>query len=273
MNKQKKSCPKFPVGNIQPFYTGADMEQPAEIKEPVSPSLQPQPQKQRRAFKWSHVILMMLAVMIVTAAATGWIIKSTFFASPLQPVVLNSQEQTVLDNKLAAFEGSLYRAESTPAKRIPAASPDDDDVRNGVLQPEKYSEEGASRTINLTEREVNSLLANNTDLADKVAVDFSDDMVSLRVRLPLDQDVPVLGGKTLKIKAGARLAYENGHPIVIIKGVSLMGIPVPAAWLGGMKNVDLVEQSGADNGFWKQFAAGVTSLKVTDGALQMTLAE
>lgn len=249
------------------------MKQPAEIKEPVSPSLQPQPKPQRRSFKWSHVILMMLAVMVVTAAVTGWIIKSTFFASPLQPVVLTSQEQTVLDNKLAEFEGSLYRDESTPAKKITTASTDDDDVRNGVLQPEKYSEEGASRTINLTEREVNALLANNTDLADKVAVDFSDDMVSLRVRLPLDKDVPVLGGKTLKIKAGARLAYENGHPIVIIKGVSLMGIPVPAAWLGGMKNVDLVEQSGADNGFWKQFAAGVTSLKVTDGALQMTLAE
>ncbi|MBM9519989.1 arginine N-succinyltransferase [Desulforhopalus vacuolatus] len=249
------------------------MKQPSEIKEPFSPSLHLQPEQQRRGFKWSHLILMMLAVMVVTAAVTGWIIKSTFFASPLQPVVLTSQEQTVLDNKLAEFEGSLRRTESTPAKRNPTASTDDDEVQNGVLQPEKYSEEGASRTINLTEREVNALLANNTDLANKVAVDFSDDMVSLRIRLSLDKDVPVLGGKTLKIKAGARLTYENGHPVVIIKGVSLMGLPVPAAWLGGLKNVDLVEQSGAADGFWKQFAAGVTSLKVTDGALQMTLAE
>ncbi len=217
-----------------------------------------------RGFKLRHVIFIMLAVMAITAGVTAWIIKSTFFAPPLEPVVLKQQEQAVLDQKLAVFTGGLKQQQS---------SPQDQSGAEGTLAPEKYSEDGLSRTVDLSERELNALLAKNTDLADKVALDLADDLISLRIRMPMDEDVPILGGKTLKVKAGAELAYENGRPRVVIKGVSIMGIPMPSAWLGGLKNVDLVEEFGGDDGFWKQFAAGVDGIRVTEGAVKIELKE
>jgi len=39
-----------------------------------------------------------------------------------------------------------------------------------------------------------------------------------------------------------------------------MGVPIPNAWLGGIKNIDLVKEFGADKGFWKTFSDGVENL-------------
>ena len=90
--------------------------------------------------------------------------------------------------------------------------------------------------------------------------------------VPLDPDFPMLGGKTLKIKAGAELAYREGRPVVKLKGVSLMGVPMPNAWLGGIKNIDLIKEFG-EEGFWKTFADGVESIGVVEGVLKIRLKE
>jgi hypothetical protein len=58
-----------------------------------------------------------------------------------------------------------------------------------------------------------------------------------------------------------------------VKGVSVMGVPIPNAWLGGIKNIDLVEEFAAEEGFWKAFAAGVEDLEVRDGQLWIKLKE
>jgi hypothetical protein len=50
-----------------------------------------------------------------------------------------------------------------------------------------------------------------------------------------------------------------------------MGVPVPSAWLGGMKNIDLVESYGSESGFWKTFADGVDNIRIRDGSLTMVL--
>ena len=81
-----------------------------------------------------------------------------------------------------------------------------------------------------------------------------------------------MGGKILKVRAGLELAYRNNKPIVILKGISLMGVPIPNAWLGNLKDVDLVSEFG-DSGFWKAFADGVQSVRVEDGVLRVTLRE
>ena len=91
--------------------------------------------------------------------------------------------------------------------------------------------------------------------------------------LPLDEDFPFFGGKTLKASAGLELAYEHDRPIVVLKGVSVWGVPLPNAWLGGIKNVDLVKEFGADEGFWKSFADGVENIEVVDGGLVIKLKE
>jgi hypothetical protein len=52
-----------------------------------------------------------------------------------------------------------------------------------------------------------------------------------------------------------------------------MGVPLPAAWLGNLKNVDLIQQFGNDPGFWQNFAAGIRAVEVRDGQLRVELHE
>jgi hypothetical protein len=52
-----------------------------------------------------------------------------------------------------------------------------------------------------------------------------------------------------------------------------MGVPVPAAWLGGLKNVDLVSEFGAGPGFWKSFSEGVDDIRVEAGRVRIKLKE
>jgi hypothetical protein len=89
----------------------------------------------------------------------------------------------------------------------------------------------------------------------------------------VDEDFPIMGGKILKVRAGLELAYRNNKPIVVLKGISLMGVPIPSAWLGGLKNIDLVAEYGTTPGFWKSFADGVNNISVSDGELQIELKE
>ena len=137
----------------------------------------------------------------------------------------------------------------------------------------KYSEDDANRTITFTQREINGMLAKNTDLADRLAIHLSDNLASARLLIPLDPDFPIMGGKTLKASAGLELAYSDGRPRVALRGISLWGVPIPNAWLGGLKNVDLVQEFGGSSGFWKSFADGVENITLADGRLSIALKE
>jgi hypothetical protein len=61
--------------------------------------------------------------------------------------------------------------------------------------------------------------------------------------VPIDEEIPVLGGKTLRLNLGVILSYEKERPVVALKGVSLGGIPVSNTWLGNLKNKNLVKES------------------------------
>jgi hypothetical protein len=147
------------------------------------------------------------------------------------------------------------------------------DPASEALEPEAYSEAGASRSITLSERELNGLLAKNTDMAKKMAIDLSENLLSAKLLIPVDEDFPIMGGQILKVRAGMELAYRDNRPVAILKGVSVMGVPIPNAWLGGMKNIDLVGYYGAEAGFWKAFADGVDNIRIEDGNITMMLKE
>jgi len=61
--------------------------------------------------------------------------------------------------------------------------------------------------------------------------------------------------------------------VVVLQGVSVWGVPMPNAWLGGLKNIDLIEEFGAADGFWSAFADGIDDIRVEDGKLLLQLAE
>ena len=223
--------------------------------------------KEKTGLSAAKVVGIVVAAMLLTMAGTLLIVKSWLFPSPFEPVLLSKAEEQQLERKLERFDRIGGRAHRNQPDR-PREVPTEDD-----LKPEPYSEEGASREIRLSEREINGMIAQNTDLATRMVVDFANDLVSVKLLIPLDPDFPLMGGKVLKVKAGAELAFRAGRPVVILRGISVMGVPMPNAWLGGLKNIDLIQEFGADPGFWQGFADGVAAIEVRDSSLRIVLKE
>ena len=216
-------------------------------------------------FDWLHVSLLVLLTLLVSVIGTVWVVRVYLFPSEFRPVTLSQKEEQVLERKLDWLGGFSSDRSKTSATRSGAGLP--------PLKPEAYSEKGAKREVNFSEKEINALLAKNTDLAHKLAIDLSDDLVSAKLLIPVDPDFPVLGGKIIRARAGVELAYQNGRPVVVLKGISIMGVPLPNAWMGGIKNVDLIREFGENKGFWKAFADGVDYIEVEDGKLTVKLKE
>ncbi len=224
---------------------------------------------EKRHLSGMQIFLIVLATIVVTVGVTYWALRTYIFPAEFRPVELSAKEEQVLNAKLERFDtlqARRTRGASKMARQNAAEAAE-------VLEPEAYSEAGADRTITLSERELNGLLAKNTDLARKLAIDLSENLLSAKLLVPVDEDFPILGGQTLKVRAGLELAYRDSRPIVVLKGVSIMGVPVPNAWLGGMKNIDLVEYYGNETGFWKAFADGVDNIHIVDGNISMELKE
>ncbi len=221
-------------------------------------------QEGQRRFTGTQVMFLIGLTVLATALITSWWVNQYLYAATFEPTQLTMVEQKTLDAKMSQLQQRDGAQTSSPS-----STPSVD----GPLQPEPYSEEGASREIHLTEREVNSLIAKDAEMARHVAVDLADDLVSVKLVVPVNEEVPIVGGKTLKLNFGVELSYANGKPVVAMQGISLGGVPLPSAWWGDIKHINLVEEFGGPGGFWDQFAKGVENLRIQDGQLQITLKE
>ena len=214
-----------------------------------------------------HILWIVLATIVLTMAVTFWVVRTYVYAKDFKPVELSVNEQQTLDAKLKVLgfdPGPGVGPQADPASR---------ETDEEWLRSERYSEAGSRREVSFSERELNAMVANNPDLARKLALDLGDDLVSARLLVPVDQDFPILGGKTLRLSTGVEMAFRDAKPVVVLKGVSIMGIPIPNAWLGGLKNIDLISEFGDQNGFWGAFADGVEDIRVEEGQLRVQLKE
>ncbi len=224
-------------------------------------------ESERSGLSGMQVFGIVVLTIAVTVGVTWWGIHYYLYTKEFKSVSLSNKEEVALEEKLDALGFDL----NVSSKRDGVSASEFD--KDGRLQPEKYNETNAKREIDFSERELNALLASNSELASKLAIDLSANLMSAKMLIPVDPDFPILGGKTIRGNAGVELAYKSGKPIVILKGVSLWGVPIPNAWLGGLKNIDLVSEFGADRGFWKAFADGVEDIRVEDGKLRIKLKE
>lgn len=232
----------------------------------------------REGFSGLQVVGIVTVAIAVTIVLTVWGVRTYVFPSEFSPVELTVAEQQTLEEKIERLEA--FGSSSTPRAKAAAgsdsisarreATPADD---QNWLDAGAYDEEGAEREIQFTERELNALIAGKTDMGRRAAIDISDNLASARLLIPVDPDFPVLGGRTLRVSAGVELAYADGRPVVALRGVSVMGVPIPNAWLGNLKNVDLVERYGSEGGFWRGFSAGVEHIALDDGRLKIKLRE
>lgn len=220
-----------------------------------------------RSFSGLQVLGFVALAILLTAGFTYWAVRTYLYAPEFKPVSLSQKEQIKLDEKLRLVGVD-------PDALMPDAEHKVDRVdANGRLIPERYAEDPARRNIKLSERELNALVASNPDLARRFAIDLSNNLASAKILIPIDPDMPMFGGKTLRVSTGLELDYQNHQPVIILRGVSVMGVPIPNAWLGNLKHVDLIKQFGTDPGFWQGFAAGVERIEITEGELRIGLKE
>ena len=235
---------------------------------PPALNTSPGPASKRSILK---TVLLIVAIAAATSVLTVWLTTRYLFPVAFKPVTLDAGEKKVLDAKIDRLDKSWP---VQPSSRGPSAGRTNEGQRSsGTLAPEPYSEQGAHRDVTFTERELNALLATNTDLAHKLAIDLSENLASAKLLVPLDPDMPFFGGKTLKVTAGMELRFTEGRPVVALRGISLWGVPIPNAWLGGIKNVDLVKEFGGQGGFWQAFASGVEDIRVEQERLTLRLRE
>jgi hypothetical protein len=222
---------------------------------------------ERRGFTGKQLALAVLIAVLLTVGLTYWFLRTYVYASEFEPVALSSNEQTKLDEKLSAL--GIDPTDVMPNAKRRGDRFDDD----GRLIAERYAEDPTRRSVRLTEKELNAMVASSPELARRFAIDLSENLASAKLLIPVDPEFPIFGGKTLRVTTGLELDYRDRNPVVILRGVSVMGVPIPNAWLGNLKNVDLVREFGGGPGFWKSFSDGVDTIAIEEGKLLIELKE
>ena len=199
--------------------------------------------------------LLLLAVSLgATVAATVWWIQR-----PIRPVVLSPDEKVTVEKKIQEIEGGGIPL-AVPATSALSPTP----TPKLKLRPDPRTYEAGSKRLVLTEREVNGLLNLNTDLGNKVRLEFAQDAINAYMAIPIPQDFPIGAGTTLRMRGRFRVSIGGeGKPYAVIEDVTIFGLSLPKAWLGGIKGENLLgEALGGGTG-----VNGIKSLKVEPGAL------
>jgi hypothetical protein len=192
-----------------------------------------------------------LSCCLLTAIGTVWWVKHNIYASPLHPVQLSQSEKTTLDAKLAKLE-----------------------LSEEVVPPEAPAKtDGDPRTISISSKEINAFLANQ-GIGEQVKLDVTRNRIAANFLLPIDKDAPLFAGTTLRIRLALNaLMNENGKLVVKVDDVSLGGIPLPNAWLGDIKGLDLVTSNIGEDPAIERFAAGIKDFRLENGHVHIVLNE
>ena len=156
--------------------------------------------ERKKRFSGAQVLAIVAAVVVLTAAVTMAVAWFYLYPRPFKPVVLSPAEQQELAAKLDRVEAVTGRQPPGADRPAKTKTLEPDFTPDGRLQPRAYTEEAADREVTFSERELNALIATNTDLADKFAVDLADNLVSARLLVPVDPDFPIFGGKVLRAR-------------------------------------------------------------------------
>ena len=201
-----------------------------------------------------------MLLVAATVAITVW-----YLQRPIKPVVLSVTEK-------AAVEKKLDRLGGTPTLAPRALRPPAPESAVTTLELDRHYEPGA-KVLRLTERELNGLLNANTDLGQTVRLELERDAINAYVTAPIPEDVPVLGGKIFRARGRFRIALTNSAAAyAILEDVTVFGLSLPKAWLGGIKGENLLGDAvGTRHG--SPILKGVKSLRVEPGALVLEVAD
>ena len=243
---------------------------------PPPSSVRPVPSAQRAGeskgclFYGCLVAGVLAFVVVLTSFLTVLWVRHNTRADAFEPVVLTQQEQQAFDQKIRI----LRLRDGDDEREAQPSLPDSPDVEIAVApEAEPLDEDFIRKPVVITERELNSIFGTDPDFAGTVRFTLKKDTIQFKVNYPVEDDVPVLGGKTIRLNVRAGLQYDNGTLDVRIRNVAVGGMPIPNAWLGDVKNVNLVEEFAADDEVVQALAAGIETLEVQDGQILFVPAE
>jgi hypothetical protein len=205
-------------------------------------------------------LLALLLVIVATVAITLWWIQR-----PIKPVVLSPEEKKVVETKLQQM-----RSEPATARDgRPSTTPRENSASSPV--PSRYVAGG--RELRLTERELNGLLNQNTDLGKTVRLELDADAINAYVAVPIPKDFPVGGGRTFRARGRFHLALSKDQaPVAMLEDVTVLGLSLPKEWLGGIKGKNFLADAvgeRSDAATWK----GIKSLRVVPGAIVLEVGD
>jgi len=223
----------------------------------ANPAPKPAPKRRRWWLIGCGGILGLFLVIVLTVIITIW-----WMGRPIKPVVLSEKEKEVVEQKLEHLSHASTNSARTFAPSLDALK----------SEPDRIYVPG-SRELRLTEREINGLLHENTDLGDTVRLEFGRNAINAYVAKPIPEDVPVLGGHMFRARGRFKLSIGNGgEPYAILEDVTVFGLSLPKAWLGGIKGENLLKDAMGDQK-GKPVLQGIKSLRVEPGALVLEVDE
>lgn len=210
-----------------------DSESKNDQATPVLPATDVPPVR-KKSFCLPIAIILILLLVAGVAGAYYW------YNRPIKPVQLSNEEVQVVEAKIENLEPNQSESEYVPG----------------------------SKEIVLTERELNGLINQNTDLGEKIKLTLATDEIHARIETDMNEDLPYVGGKKLKAKARFIVKSMEGRPSLILDDFTIWGASLPNDWLGGMKGKDLLgEIFGSGGGF-----RGINELRIERGQLVIRLA-
>lgn len=202
----------------------------------------------------------LIVIIAATVAITLW-----WLQRPIKPVELAQPEWTVLEEKLARL--APHPAEAVP----PPATVDDDSGRRPVEVDRPYTP--GEKIFKISERELNGLINKNTDLGENLRLELGQDAINAYLAVPLPEDFPVGGGRIFRARGRFKVSIGNGTaPVAVLEDVTVFGLSLPKAWLGGIKGENLLgDAMGEAND--RPLADGIKSLRVEPGNLVLEVTE
>lgn len=207
-----------------------------------------------KTVSWKKAAWIIFAALLLgaglSAAASLWWVRHNFYASAMRPVSLSAGEQNALDAKLETLGGTA------PA----------------VVEAVAGSDE---RTLWISAKEINAFLAKQ-GLGESFRVSLAKDSldVTMIAPIPADSGVPLLAGTTLRVKMSMILALDDaGEGRCVIQDVRVGGVPLPNAWLGDLKGINLVEKTVDQDPVMRRFWEGVREAQILPEGVRIVLNE
>lgn len=225
---------------------------PAPMSPPAAAPAPAPVRKKRHWLLYTFVTLCTLVLMVVaTVALTVW-----WLQRPIKPVVLSAAEKAAVEAKVEYLTGGTHSNATFAATAATGATA----IADPQYQP-------GEKVLTLTDRELNGLLNANTEFGDNVRLEFGRDAINAYFAVPVPQDSPIAAGRMIRARGRFSLSLSNGAvPRAVLEDVTVFGLSLPKAWLGGLKGENLLSNAmGKEDG--TDLFPGIKNLRIVPGAL------